>query len=143
MAPKCIQLIILWLPWQLLCQAQMVSSFHSINAVGGLLFQEEIQNENWHQLLAIILSLRLGIHLLCSYFADLQLAGGTCTSSRCLVCIPAVIQPTASCSCVRLNSSQAKLSPSLMLWVTTQKKELHDLMISIYFLVHTQVRNWD
>lgn len=77
----------------------MVPSFHSINAVVGLLFQEEIQNVNWHQLLAVLLSSKLRIHLLCSCFPDLQLAGGTCSFSRCLVRVPAVIQPATSCSC--------------------------------------------
>lgn len=82
----------------------MASSFHSINAVVGLLFPEEIQNVNRLQLLAIILSLKLGIHLLCSYFPDLQLAGGTCTSSRCPVHFPAVIQPAASCSLNKMSA---------------------------------------
>lgn len=66
-------------------------SFLLINAVVGLLFQEEMQNVNLYQLLVLLLSLKLGLHLLCSCFPDLQLAGGTCSFSRCLERMPAVI----------------------------------------------------
>lgn len=98
----------------------MVPSFHSISAVVGLLFQEERQNGKWHQLRAVLLSLELGIHLLCSCFLHLQLGGGTCGLSRYLVCIPAVISQLPH-ALVRLQLSEARLNPSLMLLVAMWK----------------------
>lgn len=91
-------------------------SFRLINAVVGLLLQEEMQNVNWYQLLVLLLSLKLGLHLLCSCFPDLQLAGGTSSFSRCLERIPDIIQ-LLPCALVRLQLSEARLNSSLMLLV--------------------------
>lgn len=75
-------------------------SFLLINAVVGLLFQEEMQNVNWYQLLVLLLSLKLGLHLLCSCFPDLQLAGGTCSFLDALnACQPSLCSAGASCYC--------------------------------------------
>lgn len=135
MASECIQLIILWLPWQLVCQVQMASSFHSINAVVGLLFPEKNtecelasaacyhpQFETWDTPVVFIL------FPICSWLVELVLLPDA------LYMFQQSFSQLPHAPCIRRQLSEDKLSPSLMLLTTMEeKKQLQNLLGSMHF----------